>query len=47
VSGTISVDWECVTDGKTEQCALFKGNMQDLLKAGYKVQIQCAYCTGG
>lgn len=39
MSGTISVDWECVSDGKTEQGALFKGTMQDLLKAGYKVEI--------
>ncbi|MFM7008357.1 MAG: hypothetical protein ACKO0Z_03375 [Betaproteobacteria bacterium] len=39
MAGTISVDWDCVSDGKTLQGAIFKGNMQELLKAGYTVQI--------
>ena len=39
MAGVISVNWECVSDGKTVQGALFKSNMQELLKAGYQLQI--------
>jgi hypothetical protein len=39
MSGMISIEWECVSDGKTEQGALFKGAIQELLKLGHTVQI--------
>ena len=39
MAGTISVDWECVSDGKTAQGSLFKSNMQGFLRAGYAVRV--------
>lgn len=42
MSGIISVDWECVTHGKTAQGSIFKSNIQGLLNAGYKLQVELA-----
>ncbi|WP_291925197.1 hypothetical protein [Limnohabitans sp.] len=42
MTGIISVDWECVTDGKTAQGAIFKSNILDLLNAGYNLQVELA-----
>jgi hypothetical protein len=47
MTGIISVDWECVTDGKTAQGAIFKSNIQELLKAGYKLQVELADGSNG
>lgn len=46
MAGTITVDWECVTDGKTPQGGNFRAHVVDFLKSGYRlVVISSDGCT--